>query len=74
MGNVSFCAYDPILGVLTELNIVIFCEGMPTDNKIIEVALSGHLYSPEDSGDFQPPANYTYLKILGFQRRNNLYT
>lgn len=43
MGNVSFCAYDPILRVLTELNIMIFCEGMPTNNKITEVRLSGHI-------------------------------
>lgn len=37
MGNVSFCAYDPILRVLTELNIVIFCKGMPTNNRSTDV-------------------------------------
>lgn len=37
MGNVSFCANDPILRVLAELHIVVIREGMPVDRVSKEV-------------------------------------
>ena len=33
MGDVSLRAYDPVLRMLTELNIMIFCKGMPTNKQ-----------------------------------------
>jgi len=37
MGNVSFCANDPILRVLAELHIVVIREGMPVERVSEEV-------------------------------------
>lgn len=37
MGNVSFCANDPILRVLAELHILVIREGMPGDRVSEEV-------------------------------------
>lgn len=37
MGDVSFCANDPILRVLAELHVVVIREGMPVDRVSKEV-------------------------------------
>lgn len=37
MGNISFCANDPILRVLAELHILVIREGMPGDRVSEEV-------------------------------------
>lgn len=37
MGNVCFCANDPILRVLAEFHIVVIREGMPVDRVSKEV-------------------------------------
>lgn len=76
MGNVSFCAYDPILRVLTELNIVIFCEGMPTDNKITEVIdcqdiFFNHLKIKVIFNLLQTTLTWRFLVS---EEENNLYT
>ena len=68
MGNVSLRAYDPVLRMLTELNIMIFCKGMPTNNNR---STSEHNYLTEKKVILSLLPDYMHLKILSSQRGKN---
>lgn len=68
VGYVSFRAYDAVLWVLTELNIVIFGEGMPADKQVLEWCPQDILNRLKIKVSLRLTPNHTHLQILSSQR------
>ena len=75
VGDVSLRANDPILRVLAELDVVVFCEGVPTDKrKCSSNGPAGHGQLTENTGGPQALAQLYSLEDSQLPKRKILYT